>query len=57
MVQKKFDKVCFYSSTSKDILLKAINFVKSVTSLQDKFIETMLHSRKALLQNKNDVSV
>ena len=57
MVQKNFDMVYFYSSTSKDILLKAINFVKSVTSIQEKFIETMLHSRKALLHNKNDVSV
>ena len=51
----KFDNVDFYLSISKDLLLKAINFAKSVTPIQDKFIETILHSRKALLFNTNDV--
>ena len=49
--------VDFYPSISKDLLLKAINFAKSVTPIQDKFIETILHSRKALLFDKNDVWV
>ena len=53
----KFDIVDFYPSISKDLLLKAINFAKSVTPIQDKFIETILHSRKTLLFNKNDVWV
>ena len=53
----KFDIVDFYPSISKDLLLKAINFAISVTPIQDKFIETILHSRKALLFNKNDVWV
>ena len=53
----KFDIVDFYPSISKDLLLEAINFAKSVTPIQDKFIETILHSRKALLFNKNDVWV
>ena len=53
----KFDIVDFYPSISKDLLLEAINFAKSVTPIQDKFIETILHSRKALLFNKNDVCV
>ena len=41
----------------KGSLLKAINFAKSVIPIQDKFIQTILHSRKALLFNKNDVWV
>ena len=53
----KFGIVDFYPSISKDLLLKAINFAKSVTPIQNKFIETILHSRKALLFNKNDVWV
>ena len=51
----KFVNVDFYLSISKDLLLKAINFAKSVTPIQDTFIETILHSRKALLFNTNDV--
>ena len=51
----KFDIVDFYPSISKDLLLKAINFAKSITPIEDKL--TVLHSRKALLLNKNDVWV
>ena len=51
----KFDIVDFYQSISKDVILKAINFAKSISPIQDKFIETIFHSRKALLCNKNDV--
>ena len=51
----KFGTVDFYLSISKDLLLKAINVSKSVTPVQNKFTETILHSRKALLFNKNDV--
>ena len=50
----KFDIVDFHSSISKDLLLKAINFA---TSIQEKFIEIVLQSHKALLFNKNDVRV
>ena len=53
----KFDIVDIYLSIPKDLLLKAINFAKSITPTQDKFIETIVHSRKALLFNKNDVWV
>ena len=53
----KFNIVDFYPSISKDLSLKAINFAKSVTPIQDKFTETILYSRKALLFNKNDVWV
>ena len=51
----KFDIVDFYPSISKDLLLKAINFAKSITPIEDKL--TVLHSCKALLLNKNDVWV
>ena len=53
----KFDIVDFYLSISEDLLLKAINFSKSITPIQDKLIENILHSCKALLFNKNDVWV
>ena len=52
----KFDIVDFYHSISKDIL-KAINFAKSVSPIQDKFIETIFRCRKALLFNKNEVCI
>ena len=44
----KFDIADFYPSISRDLLLKAINFAKSITPILDKFMETILHSRKAL---------
>ena len=53
----KFDIADFYPSISKDLLLKVTNFAKSITPIQDKLIETILHSRKTRLFNKNDVSV
>ena len=46
----KFDIVDFYPSTSKDLLINAINFA-------DKIIKTILHARKSLLFNKNEVWV
>ena len=53
----KFDIADFYPSISRDLLLKTTNFAKSITPIQDKFMETILHSRKALLFNKNGVWV
>ena len=53
----KFNIVDFYPSISKDLLLKAINIAKSVTPIQDKFIETILNSRKTLLFSKKEVWV
>ena len=44
-------------SNPTHLLLKAINFSKSVTPIQDKFTETILHSGKAHLFNKKDVWV
>ena len=53
----KFDIVDFYHSISKDVILKAINFAKSVSPIQGKFIETIFGCRKALLFNKNEVCI
>ena len=53
----KFDIVDFYPFISKELLINASNFAKSVTPIQKKFIEPILHSRKALLFNKSDVWV
>ena len=39
------------------LILKVNNFAKSFTPIQDKFIETILHSYKALLFDKNDIWV
>ena len=47
----------FPTSRSKDLLLKVINFAKSITPIQYKFNETILHSGKARFFNKNDVWV
>ena len=44
-------------SNPTHLLLKAINFSKSVTPIQDKFTEAILHSGKAHLFNKKDVWV
>ena len=53
----KFDIVVFYSSIWKDLLINAINFAKSITTIDDKVIKTILHTRKSLLFNKNEVWV
>ena len=53
----KFDIVDFYPSISKDLLTNAINFAKSITPIDDKIIKTILHARKSLLFNKNEVWV
>ena len=53
----KFNIGDLYPSISKDLLLKAIDFAKSVIHIQDKFIETIQYSCKALLFNKSGVWV
>ena len=53
----KFDIVDFYPSISNNFLINAINFAKSITPIDDKIIKTILHTRKSLLFNKNEVWV
>ena len=41
----------------KDYLINAIHFAKSVTSIDNKIIKTILYARKSLQFNKNEVWV
>ena len=52
---KTFDIVDLYPSVSKDLLINAINFAKSITPTDDRIVKTILHARKPLLFNKNKV--
>ena len=42
----KLDTFNFYPSISKDLLVNAINFPKSVAPIDDKVIKTILHAQK-----------
>ena len=47
--------VIFKLHSTVILILKPNNFAKSFTPIQDKFIETILHSYKALLFDRNDI--
>ena len=49
--------VIFKLHSTVFLILKANNFTKSFTPIQDKLIETILHSYKAPLFDKNDIWV
>ena len=51
----KFDIVDFYPSGSKDLLMNAINFTKSIAPIHHKIIKTILHAVKLLLFNEKEV--
>ena len=51
----KFDIVDFCPSISKNLIMDSINSANSITTTDDKIIETILHARKSLLFNKNEV--
>ena len=51
----KFYIFKFYLFISKDNLINAINFVKSIAPIDDKIMKTVLHASKSLLLNKNEV--
>ena len=53
----KFDIVDFCPSISKNLIMDSINSANSITTTDDKIIETILHARKSLLFNKNEVWV
>ena len=46
-----------YPSILKDLLINAINFAISITPTDNKIIRTILHARKSLLFNKNEIWV
>ena len=45
----QFDVEEFYPSISKELLLKAITYAKTLVSISDEKINTIMHSRKSLL--------
>ena len=51
----QFDLEEFYPSISKELLLKAITYAKSLVNVSDEEINTIMHSRKSLLFNNTDI--
>ena len=51
----QFDIEEFYPSISKEILLKALTYTKTLVNISDEEINTIIHSRKPLLFNKRDI--
>ena len=53
----KFDIVDFYPSISEDLLNKAIEFARTITTIDADIIQTISHARKALLFDSKNVWV
>ena len=53
----KFDIVDFYLSILKDLLTNVINFASTITSINEKVIDTIVLSRKSLLFTNNEIWV
>ena len=53
----KFDIADCYPSISKDLSTNAINFVSTITSIDETVIDTIMHSRKSLLFSNNEIWV
>ena len=51
----KFDIVEFYPSISENLLKKALEFAKSISSLTEEEINIIWHARKSLLFSKDEV--
>ena len=51
----QFDIEEFYPSISKELLLKAITYAKTLVNISDEEISTIMHSRKSLLFNNTDI--
>ena len=51
----QFDIAEFYPSISKELLLKAITYAKTLVNISDEQIHTIMHSRKSLLCNNTDI--
>ena len=49
LIFMQFDVEEFYPSISKELLLKAITYAKTLVSISDEKINTIMHSRKSLL--------
>ena len=53
----QFDIEEFYPSISKELLLKAITYAKTLVNISDEEINTIMHSRKSLLFNNTDIRI
>ena len=49
-----FDVESFYPSISIDLFTDAINYAKTITSIDDDQLSTIMQSRKTLLFNNNE---
>ena len=47
----------FYPSNSKELLLKAIKYAKTLVNISDEEINTIMHSRKSLLFNNTGTCI
>ena len=47
----------FYPSITKELLAKSMNYAKSITTIEEEVITTILHSRKSLLFGKTIIWV
>ena len=53
----KFNIVDFYPLTSKELLTNAINFAGTITTIDKKVVDTIMHSRKSLLFDNHEIWV
>ena len=45
----KFDIVDFYPSITEELLMKSINYAKSIDAIDDNVVKVIMHSRRSLL--------
>ena len=53
----KFDIVDFYPSITEELLLKSLDYAKSIDAIDDNVIKVIMHSRRSLLFDKDTVWV
>ena len=53
----KFDIVDFYPSITEELLMKSINYAKSIDTIDDNVVKVIMHSRRSLLFDKDTVWV
>ena len=53
----KFDIVNFYPSITEELLMKSINYAKSIDTIDDNVVKVIMHSRRSLLFDKDTVWV
>ena len=45
----------FYPSVSKELLMKVVNYAKTLVNISDEEINTVMHSKNFLLINNTDI--